>query len=251
MQFSSLRSRAVLISLILILVVSLNLFGSSVRNFFYSLTSPVLSFFWEKGNGGESETELLRSQVHSLLQRLLSLEETEKENEQLREALELEIQKKFEFLEAHILARDPGEDSILIDKGEKQGVKSGMPVITPSSIVIGKVGEVLEDFSKVLLVSHPEVSFDGKVAGKDISGLVKGNGRFGAAFSLVSKEKSLEKGDIVVTTKLGLVFPENLLVGEVQSLSSNPADPFQSATLSLFSKQENLGLFFVITAMKQ
>jgi len=250
MQFSSLRSRAVLISLVLLLVVSLNLFSSNVRNFFYSLTSPVLSFFWEKGSGGENETELLRSQVHSLVQRLVSLEGTEEENEQLRKALDLEIPEKFEFLETHILARDPGEDSILIDIGEKQGVKSGMPVITPSSVLIGKVGEVLEDFSKVLLVSHPEVSFDGKVVGKDISGLVKGNGRFGAAFSLVSKEKSLEKGDIVVTTKLGLVFPENLLVGEVQSLSSNPADPFQSATLFLLSEQENLGLFFVITTVK-
>ncbi|MDO8577487.1 MAG: rod shape-determining protein MreC [Candidatus Wildermuthbacteria bacterium] len=251
MQFSSLRSRAVLISLVLFLVVSLNLFSGSVRNFFYSLTSPALSFFWEKGSGGESETELLRSQVHSLIQRLLSLEETEKENVQLRKALELEIPERFEFFEAHILARDPGENSILIDIGGKEGVKSGMPVITPSSVLIGKVGEVLNDFSKVLLVSHPEVSFDGKVAKKDISGLVKGNGRFGADFSLVSKEKGLEKGDIVVTTKLGLVFPENLLVGEVQSLSSNPADPFQSATLGLFSKEENAGLFFVITNMKR
>ncbi|MDO8633291.1 MAG: rod shape-determining protein MreC [bacterium] len=251
MQFSSLRSRAVLISLVLLLVVSLNLFSSNVRNFFYSLTSPVLSFFWEKGSGGESETELLRSQVHSLVQRLVSLEGTEEENEQLRKALDLEIPEKFEFLETHILARDPGEDSILVDIGKKQGVKIGMPVITPSSVLIGKVGEVLDDFSKVLLVSHPEVFFDGKVAGKDVSGLVKGNGRFGADFSLVSKEKSLEKGDVVVTTKLGLVFPENLLVGEVQSLSSNPADPFQSATLGLFSKQENLGLFFVITNMKR
>lgn len=247
MQFHTLRSRAVLISLVLLLVVALNVFSKSARNAFYSLSSPALSFFWELGSGGESEKELLHSQVNTLLQELARLEAAEQENEQLRKAMNLDISKKFEILEARVIAKDPGEDSILINKGGSSGVETGMSVITASEAVVGRVSEVFSEFSKVLLLSHPEVSFDAKVASKNTFGLVKGEGRFRSVFSLVPQDASLQVGDTIVTTKLGQVFPENLIVGEVETLLSNPADPFQSALLKLFSLEENLTMLFVIT----
>lgn len=263
MQFSSLRSRAVLISLVLLVFVSLNVFQSGIRNFFYSLSSPLHSFFWSQGRGFsdfflnvfkagtlKQENEFLQGQVHFLTQQLVLFEEQQKENEELRKALGLGIQKNFEVIATNILARDAGEDSVLIDKGADAGIGKGMTVITPSSVLIGKIGEVFENFSKVLLLSNPSSSFDAKVTEKDVSGLVKGEGRSRVAFSLVPKEKSLEKGDVVITSKLGGVFPENLLVGEVESVSSNPADSFQLAYLKLFSETEDPVLLFIITNEK-
>ncbi|OHA69027.1 MAG: rod shape-determining protein MreC [Candidatus Wildermuthbacteria bacterium RIFCSPHIGHO2_02_FULL_49_12b] len=248
MQFHTLRGRAVLISLVLLLVISLNLFSGSARNFFYSVTSPLLSFFWNQGHTfSENREDVLRSQVLLLEQRVLELEALEEENASLRTALGLGIKEKFRFSEVHILARDPGEDIVLINKGSSEGVSPGMPLVSPSMVVMGKVLEVSEDFSKVILLSHPQSSFDAKVAGKNVSGLVKGESRFKASLSLVARDAELEVGDTVVTTKLGGVFPENLLVGTVESIQSNPADPFQSASLELFSQKENVNLFFVIT----
>ncbi|MDP2637424.1 MAG: rod shape-determining protein MreC [bacterium] len=264
MQFHTLRSRAVLISLVLLLVASLNLFSGSTRNFFYSISSPVLSFFWIQGSGFsgffsnvfsgsdvKNENDALRSRVRSLEQQVLELQAAEEENAQLRTALDLGVKQKFEFLETSILSRDPGEDSVLVNKGTLDGVVPGMPVITPHMVLLGRVGVVSQDFAKVLLVSHPGSSFDARVAGKDTAGLVKGESRFNAAFSLVARDKSLEQGDLVITTKLGGVFPENLLVGEVENISSNVADPFQSASLKLFSQEERVNLFFIITNAKQ
>jgi len=133
-----------------------------------------------------------------------------------------------------------------IRAGKEEGIQPGMPVITSSRIVVGRVREVFSNVSTIRLLSHKESKFDGKIPGRQITGIVRGQGRQKALFDLVPHEEQLEIGDSVVTSNLGGIFPENLLVGEVTDVIKTGADPFQKAHVNPFFHIESAETVFVI-----
>lgn len=249
-----------LVVLIAGVIVGLNFFQNKIRNFFYLLSSPIQASLWQTGDkvsdffetiaeikNLKKENEDLKLKISALMSENASLKELKNENEFLRVALDLGLEKEFKLALVQIIGKDISQDSLLINKGKKDGITEGLPVITEQKNLVGKISEVYDDFSKVILIFDKDSSFDAKLQEQEIFGVVKGKGDSKLFLDRVPQEKELKPGDILVTSALGHVFPEGLLVGEIKEVKKSDVEPFQQAEISPFFDINELQKLFVIS----
>ncbi|MFH1215643.1 MAG: rod shape-determining protein MreC [Pseudomonadota bacterium] len=136
-------------------------------------------------------------------------------------------------LTAQIIGRDPSLwfRTIIIDRGSSEGVEKGMPVVT----VEGVVGQILEsspNYAKVLLANDPNSAIDVLVQKNRVQGILKGNGGSGFNLLYVLKNADVEKGDFIVTSGLGDIFPKGLPVGTVSAVTKSKRGMFQKIDIA-------------------
>ena len=176
------------------------------------------------------------------------------ENIKYREALatNIRLQKLLELKEslppptltAAIIGKDPSLwfRTLTIDRGSSDGVQKGMPVVT----VEGVVGQILTsspNYSKVLLATDPNSAVDVITQKTRVQGIVKGMGRNAFSLNYVLQSAAVEKGDFVLTSGLGGVFPKGLLVGTVSNVTKSRRGMFQKIDITPavdFSQLEHL-----------
>lgn len=243
-----------------------NLFGFSndIKNFFFLLSSPFQKTFWQAGKKTsdfaagilefgrlKEETDALRLERRTLVSRIVALLELKKENEIMREALEVGLKEDFELMLSRAVNKDVSQDSILVDKGSADGAFKGSPVITEQRVVLGRLGQVYDNFSEVILISSKESSFDAKIVniedGNEVYGIVKGKGGSRLYFDLIPKEDEIFEKDAIVTSALGGIYPAGLLVGEIESIEKTDTDPFQQAEIRPAFDIGNLDYLFIVT----
>jgi len=245
--------------IVFFLILNLTDFSGEMRNFFYLVSSPVQKTLFRTGDSISSflsgileigtfkkEIENLRLDNQELIQEIINLRKMEKENEALREALKIGLEKDFKIEMTYLTQKDVSQDVILIDKGEADGIAEGMSVITPQKVLLGRIGEVYKNFSEVMLITNEKSSFDAKIVGKEIYGAAKGKGGLGLALEFLPKDKEVSLGDFVQTSALGGVYPEGLSVGEVKEVKKSDVEPFQTAEVSPFFNIKKLDILFVI-----
>jgi len=256
------RSKIYLIIVLLItFFIVLNLTGltKEIKNFFYLISSPIQKTLWRAGDnisdfwGGifeikslKKEVQILQLERQELLSQIVSLKELEKENKTLRTALNIGLEKDFQLKLSQVVSKDTSKDSILIDKGLKEGILKGFPVITSQKTLLGRIGEVYRDFSEVILISNKESSFNAKISEKEIYGVVKGKGNLELYLDLIPKDKELFKGEFVITTTLGKIFPKGILIGSIKEIKKSDIEPFQTAEIKPGFDLKKLDSLFVI-----
>jgi rod shape-determining protein MreC len=174
------------------------------------------------------------------------LKETEKENEFLREALGVGLQKEFRLALAEVIGKDIGQDAILVNQGSKDGILAGMPVITQQKTLLGKVSEVYDDFSWVILISNNKSSFDAKVVQSGVAGVIKGQGNSKINFDLVPQNEEIFEGELVVSSSLGGLYPAGLLVGSIKKIEQSDVKPFYRIAVSPFFDIQELAKVLII-----
>jgi len=251
----------IVFALVLSIFVVLNLTGFSqkIKNTFYSSTSSLQATAWEAGSGVSNffaglfnsgslkrEMDTLMAENQELLSRLSEEESLRKENVNLRKALGLKESEDFELMSARVIGKDISSDSILINKGIKDGISKDMPVITVEKVLVGKVGMAYDDFSEIILLSHGDFSFDVQILGKETYGVSKGKGSLECQVDLIPKDKEISTGDVVLTSVFGGIFPEGLLVGQVREVENSDVESFQKANLDVYLSLESLDDLLVI-----
>ena len=260
MKISLKRNKIPIIIIGILIIISLNFYQGGIKSFFYSFSSPIQQFFWQKGKGISNffetiirintikkEVESLKLDNRSLLSEIASLKEIEKENKILRKALEIGLQEEYSLVFAEIISKDFNEDYILIDEGSTAGIVEGQPVITESKIVLGRISEVYEGFARVMLISNKKSFLDAKIQDKEIRGVVGGKGNLSLSLSHVLRDQEIQEGDFVVTTSLGEIFPKGLLVGKVGEIKRSDIEPVQEASLAPFFDLTQLENVFIIS----
>ena len=260
--FATSRLKTGIIVLIIISFFLLNLpsFSQRIRNFFYTISEPIQGWLWQKGARlfdffdwlskakiVWQENEILKLENQELVQKTIGFEELRMENDVLRKALDLDLAGEFELIISDIIGREISEDYLIIDKGSKDGVVFGFPVITQQKSLVGKIIQVYETISKVQLLTSEDSSFDVKIFEKEIYGLVKGKGNFNLSLEFVPREKELNVKDKVITTSLGGNFPKGLLVGEIKEVKKSDIASFQEAILESGFDSRKLNNLFLIT----
>lgn len=261
MRFSFKVKIFIFIFLIIIFFLLLNLtfLGKEVKNFFYLISSPIQKFIWRSTSkmanffdgileikNLKKEKEELELKVQELLRENTELKEFKKENETLREILDLKKESNFEFFLVNVIAKDISQDYLIINKGAKDNLKEGLPVINQQKFLVGKIVNVYDNFSKVQMITSKNSVFDIKIAGKDIYGLAKGVGNFKISIERIPKEKEVEKGDVVITSSMGGLFPEGLLIGEIDEVKKSDIEPFLTIKIKLPYETKDLFSLLVI-----
>jgi rod shape-determining protein MreC len=236
----------VFVIVIIFLLVLANVFQKETRGFFYWFSSPIQDYLWQAGDSTsdffngifhyaslDNKLDELKQENQGLTAEIIQLKEVEEENETLRQALGIELQKEYNLSIAKIISKDLSEDYILINKGSKDNVKENAAVITENKVLVGLVKKVYGNYSKVMLPSNKEMSFDVKVQqeDKEVAAVARGQGNLRIALTLIPQQEEIFQGDTITTSYLGGVFPESLLVGTVRNVARNDIDPFQTAEI--------------------
>lgn len=165
----------------------------------------------------------LKGEVDVLQGRLLGMEELLRENSRLERLLDFKRRMVYASVSAAIIARDPSkwDASLVIDRGEEDGVSVGMPVVSASGVA-GKIFEVSAHTAKVILLTDPDFSVAALVQRSRETTLVSGTLQGLARLRYLPAEADVEVGDEVITSSMSPSFPEGLLIGEVVSVRHDP-----------------------------
>jgi len=259
MRFSARKKKILIVIMGLLVILSLNFFQKEVKGFFYSFSAPIQKSLWGAGDrvsdffegifraeNLKKEAEELKLKNQELLAENVSLQNLKKENQILREALEIGLEKDFKLELAEVIGKDIGQDSLLINKGLKNGISEGMPVITQQKTIVGRITEIYENFSRVRLISSKESSFDAEIIERDILGVVKGKGGLKIYLDLIPRQKELKEGDLVTSASLGGIFPQGLLIGLIEKVKQSDVSFYQQAEISPFFNVEEIENVFII-----
>ena len=175
----------------------------------------------------EQENAELEERVRILTQQVAELERYRRENEQLREYLEIkEEHSDFTFVSGSVVGRDASERfySFAIDAGENAGVEQYDPVITSEGLV-GLVSEVGPNYAKVLTILDVTVEAgaydirtrDIGTTGGDITLAADGRLRL----NMLPRDSGVSQGDLIYTTGYGGTYPRDIAIGEVVEIGTD------------------------------
>ncbi|NIP98218.1 MAG: rod shape-determining protein MreC, partial [Akkermansiaceae bacterium] len=178
------------------------------------------------------------------------LRDLERENKELRGALEFKIRSTIEVVPARIIKRQPSTwwETAIINRGESSGVGPQVPVLAPGGLA-GKVDTVDKDVASMILLTDERCQVSVQVVGTPEVGILHGvRGRYGSKPELrlryLSPEAAIRRGMKVVTTGKGELFPPNILVGTVKAYYPGPVEGEADVEPSV--DFEDIGVVFVI-----
>lgn len=205
------------------------------------------SFFGSIGAMRQDNENLIREN-DSLAAEVASLQESKKENDTLREQLNLVPRDRFSLDSCFVIGQDPqGSGSwITIGKGSSDGIQPGMPVIVSNGILVGKVDDVGPDSARVKLLTDSISAVNVADLETGARGLIKGAYGLGMIMDMVAQSDTLNTGDTVITSGLGGEIPRGLLVGKIQEIKISPDKLFQQAVVVPRIKYQKLDIVFVI-----
>ena len=139
------------------------------------------------------------------------------------------------------------DNYLTLDKGAKQGIKNNMAVIS-STGVVGVVKDVSDNFCTVISLLHSDLT---------ISSKLKKDGSFGpltwdgtdfskATLSDIPTHVRLKAGDTVVTSQYSKMFPENVMIGTVDSYAQEPRKPFFTVKVNLSTDFKKLTYVYIV-----
>ncbi len=125
---------------------------------------------------------------------------------------------------ATVIGRDPTNwyQSVLINRGERDGIRSDMGVAVPDGVV-GRVIKVMPTTAVVLLLSDRNSAVPGLLQRSRDEGLIEGLGDGRLRMKYLSTLADVQAGDQVVTSGLTGIFPKGMRIGTVTDVE-RPAD---------------------------
>jgi rod shape-determining protein MreC len=174
------------------------------------------------------ENKELKTRVDKLASLEAQVQRLEKDNKQLRDVLgEKKTLSDFKPLPATVIGRNPDQwhELVIIDKGKINGIEQNMAVMTASGL-IGKVKSVNQFSSTVQLLRalDPKNRISAFIQGEaNAYGLVEGydSEKKLLLVKRIPYDAKVKKGQTVITSGLGGVFPQGLLIGKVVSVKTD------------------------------
>lgn len=236
-----------------------------VKNLFWTISYPFQKTFYILSDKSKNtydflssisklkqENEKLWKDNNLLTSEVASLKTEEKENETLRNQLNLIPRDKFNMEASMVIGQDPQKlgSWLMIDKGSLQGIKPDMPVIVSNSILVGKIEEVYPESSKVALLTSSSSSINALDLETSSKGIVIGEYGLGIILDMVEQTDVINDGDTMVTSGLGSNTPKGLLIGRIEEIKNSEDKLFQQALIMPPIKYSNLDTVFVIKNVK-
>lgn len=255
------KHKILLVFLAIILLTILVIWGKTIRNTVVTVSKPLQRILWKTGSGfsdflstpftfqtiKKDNRELTQKNL-ALLKENIELKNLKEENQVLKEALRIKTEMKFETDIVEVSQKEKDADVLIISKGKRDGISKGMVVITKDSALVGRVAESESNFSRVLLISSPNSTFNFEVkkAQGIISGVAKGGNNLKINFDYVPKESELSIGDVATTASLGDIFPKGFLIGEIDQIEKDDAEPYQQGKIKPYFQLQNVDYLLVI-----
>jgi rod shape-determining protein MreC len=155
----------------------------------------------------------------------------------------------FVFKRARVVGRDPQTlvRTVLINRGEKDGFKTGMAVMGGSAL-LGKIIETGPEQSLVETVLSPTLRIGALDQRSRVVGVVKGPA---LAMDYVALDEDVRIGDTVVTSGLGDLFPPGLPIGVIAAIDDGTGGIFKRIKLTTLVRVAAVEQVSVITSVTE
>ena len=199
----------------------------------------------------ELENKRLQREIDRLKEENRRLQEAGQLNKQLREMLGFKMSLPYKTLAARITGRDPSNwyKTVIIDRGESDGVKKDMGVIVPSGVV-GRVIKTGPGFAQVLLITDIESATAVLIERTRNEGILEGRGSGTGRIKYIPLLSSTRAGDLVLTSGLAGGFPKDIMVGRVKKVVERPSELFQDVEMVPAVDFNRIEEVLVITALE-
>ena len=174
----------------------------------------------------ENQNLLSQQKINSsILQRYESLEQ---ENERLKQILNAasNLDNKVEITRIISVNVNPYRHTIVIDKGERDGVYEGQ-VLLDADGVIGQILHTNFLTSEAILISDSDHALPVEINRNGLRTIVLGNGSYTKLdVPYIPNNADIEIGDLLVTSGLGGKFPSGYPVAKVDFIESDLSEQF-------------------------
>ena len=136
--------------------------------------------------------------------------------------------------------------TIVINRGTRDGIGRGMPVVTLEGLV-GHVIDVTANASRVLLVTDPSSFVSARLQTTRAQGSVQGRLTGNMRMIMIPLEAEVQVGDVVMTSGLGGNFPADIPIGQVTSKRQFEFELNQEAEVRSLVDFDSLEFVLVIT----
>lgn len=212
----------------------------------------LIDFFLRYEDVKQENEELLIKNIE-LEAKLRNFDSMADENVKLKEMFEFKNrQEQYEYLGTNVIGKSGSGiiTSYIIDKGEADGLKKGMAVMTQEGIV-GQVTETASTWSVVETLSSENISIHVTlVEDKENSGILEGHIGSGrkqmAKISYLPIDSTVKEGDNVVTSGLGRFYPPDFYVGKVVKVNEDKGNLMKTAIVETAVNFDDARMLFVI-----
>jgi rod shape-determining protein MreC len=201
----------------------------------------------------KEENDRLRSENARLTEESRRLRAEAVENRRLRSLLQLRERIGGEHIGAQVIGRDVSRffrvTRVRVDRGERDHVRPGMPVIAAEGLV-GQVRRTWGRYSDVLLTVDRTSAVDVVIQRTGARGMLRGTGeddRYLSHIQYLRREDDIRVGDLVHTSGLGQRFPASILVGRVTRIVRREFGLYQEAEVTPAVNFSSLDEVLVLT----
>lgn len=174
------------------------------------------------------DNQILRNQLRVQEARLQQMATLIAENMRLRQLMNSSeiLQDRILVAEMIGVSPDPLLHQVIIDKGSRDGVYVGQPILDAFGLM-GQVVSVTDFTAQVLLITDNSHAIPVQIARNNVRTIADGVGDlYRLKLRYVSSVMDIEEGDILVSSGLGGRFPVGYPVAQVESITYDPGEPF-------------------------
>ena len=160
--------------------------------------------------------------------KLLKFSALEAENIRLRSLLDSSFKLGEQFLITELMSVSlaPYEHVVMVNKGSRFGVHDGQAVLDAKGIV-GQVKQALSLSSHIILITDPNHAIPVQLNRNGLQTIALGTGQLNQLnLPFLPNNTDIKKGDLLITSGLGGVFPQGYPVAVVESIVEQPGKPF-------------------------
>jgi rod shape-determining protein MreC len=208
------------------------------------------------------ELTRLRAEHAELLERVARYEQLERtsaqisrENIRLREQLDFSEGLTYRHIPAEVIGRDPDNlfSALVINKGRSSGIERDMAVIAwqdGNQALVGKVIRVRTYESLVMPLYDTSLLVSSRFSASRYEGITEGQGSPDSALRMRFIPKrardEISRGDLVVSSGMGGVYPPDISIGRVNSVTFPEHELSMEAELDPLIDFSRLEYVFVI-----
>ena len=212
---------------------------------------------WEKYTSIDDvmdRNEQLEAENAELRQQMVDYDRIKAENDAYKALARIQdTNSEASYVSAFVIGRDPLDEfgGFTLDQGSTDGVAVNDAIISDRGYLLGMVVEVDATSCKVMTILHPSFNAAGVISRTRENGIITGSADYAAdgqcVLTNLDRATEARKGDQVITTGLGGVFPANLLVGTVQEVVPEQSGKSSSAVILPGADPRTVKHVFIIT----
>lgn len=215
--------------------------ANAVSGKLYQITS-----YWGQYFDLRGQNELLSEENRILRKQLLAYQT---KGEKLLDTLVFNDSLKYEVYKGNVIKNSflLDKNYLTINRGEKQGIKQDMGVISPDGVV-GIIENTANRFSTVQSVLNTKSSLNAMVKKTGHFGSLKWNGEHLNIVQLldIPSIAPVQKGDTIITGGMSNIFPKGIPVGRVIEVRKSQMDNSFVLDVALFTDMSKVDVIYVI-----